>query len=73
MQITSDGKLRGGPSAIPLLTTPSSFVWSVAADENGAVFLGTGTPATVLRLAEAAVFGVPHERWIEAGHRRRGG
>jgi len=53
VQITSDGKLRGGPSAIPVLTTPSSFVWSVAADKSGAVFLGTGTPATVLRLEAA--------------------
>ncbi len=50
VQITSDGKLRSGPSATALLTTPSSFVWSVAADKSGTVFLGTGSPATVLRV-----------------------
>jgi hypothetical protein len=50
VQITSDGKLRNGPSVTALLTTPSSFVWSVAADKSGTVFLGTGSPATVLRV-----------------------
>jgi len=50
VQITSDGKLRNGPSARALLTTPSSFVWSVATDKSGTVFLGTGSPATVLRV-----------------------
>jgi hypothetical protein len=32
-----------------MLTTPSSFVWSVAVDKNGTPYLGTGSPATVLR------------------------
>jgi len=53
VEITSDGKLHAGPTATELLTTPSSFVWSVAAASNinnsGAVFLGTGSPATLLR------------------------
>jgi hypothetical protein len=50
VQISSDGKLRSGPAAHAVLTTPSSFVWSVAADKAGTVFLGTGSPATVLRV-----------------------
>jgi hypothetical protein len=50
VQITSDGKLRSGPVATAMLTTPSSFVWSVAADKSGSVFLGTGSPASVLRV-----------------------
>jgi glucose/arabinose dehydrogenase len=31
------------------LTTPSSFVWSVAVDKIGIAYLGTASPATVLQ------------------------
>ena len=48
--IESDGHLREGPGLQALFTTPSSFVWSVAAGKDGAVYLGTGSPATVLRV-----------------------
>jgi hypothetical protein len=51
VQITSDGKLRVGPMAREIVTTPSSFVWSVATDRAGTVYLATGSPATVLRIA----------------------
>jgi hypothetical protein len=47
--IGSDGHLHEGPGLTEVLTTPSTFVWSVAADKNGTVYLGTGSPATVLR------------------------
>jgi len=47
--IDSDGHLREGPGLKELLTTPSTFVWSVAADKSGHIFAATGTPATVLR------------------------
>jgi len=47
--IGSDGKLRSGPVAAEVLTTPSSFVWSVASGKDG-VYLGTGSPASVLRV-----------------------
>jgi sugar lactone lactonase YvrE len=49
--IESDGRLRQGPGLAEQLTTPSTFVWAVAADKSGRVFAGTGTPASVLRLA----------------------
>ncbi len=48
--IESDGHLRGGPGLANVLTTPSTFVWSVAADKSGEAFLGTGSPATVIRV-----------------------
>jgi hypothetical protein len=59
VQIGSDGKLRAGLIARELLTTPSSFVWSVAADTSlkgqpGPVYLGTGSPASVLRVTWAS-------------------
>jgi hypothetical protein len=48
--LTSDGRLLEGPGLTQILTTPSTFVWSVAADKNGVAYLGTGSPATVLRV-----------------------
>ena len=50
VELTSDGHLRQGPDLTPVITTPSTFVWSVAVDKNGTAFLGTGSPATVLRV-----------------------
>ena len=50
VSIESDGHLRQGPGLTELVTTPSTYVWSIAADKKGTVFAGTGSPATVLRL-----------------------
>ncbi len=50
--ITSDGRLVEGPGAAEIVTTPSTFVWSVAVDSHGSAFLGTASPATVLRVAK---------------------
>jgi hypothetical protein len=52
--IGSNGYLREGPGITDMLTTPSTFVWSVAADKNGTAFVGTGSPATVLRVQKNA-------------------
>jgi hypothetical protein len=49
--LTSDGHLREGPGLTNLVTTPSTFVWSVAVDKSGTAFLGTESPATVLRVS----------------------
>jgi hypothetical protein len=49
--IGSNGELRQGPGLTEQLTTPSTFVWAVVADRAGEIFAGTGTPASVLRLA----------------------
>ncbi len=48
--IGSDGRLHQGPALKEILTTPSTFVWSVATDKNGAAYLGTGSPAAVWRV-----------------------
>ena len=50
--LTSDGHLRQGPSVTELLTSPSTFVWSVAADAKGTVWLGAASPASVLRVSD---------------------
>jgi len=33
-----------------LLTTPATYVWSVAVDKSGTAYVGTASPATVLRV-----------------------
>jgi WD40 repeat protein len=49
--ITSDGHLTAGPSSTLVATAPSTYVWSVAADKAGNAYLGTGSPATVLKVS----------------------
>jgi hypothetical protein len=48
--LTSDGHLRAGPALTEKLTTPSTFVWSVAVGKDGTAYLATASPATVLRI-----------------------
>lgn len=48
--LTSNGTLRDAPGLRDIVTTPSTFVWSVAVDKAGNAYLGTGSPATVLRV-----------------------
>ena len=48
--LSSDGRLREAPVLKEAVTTPSTFVWSVAVDKNGTAYLGTGSPATVQRV-----------------------
>ncbi|HUB51734.1 MAG TPA: hypothetical protein VL986_06285 [Terracidiphilus sp.] len=50
VSIESDGHLRQGPGLKNLYTSPSTFVWSVAVDKSGVAYLGTGSPAAVLRI-----------------------
>ena len=52
VSIESDGHLRQGPGLTGLLTTPSTFVWSITAGKDGRIFAGTGSPAAVLRLSQ---------------------
>ncbi|MBV8629742.1 MAG: hypothetical protein JOZ83_02375 [Silvibacterium sp.] len=49
--ITNDGHLVAGPECRLVYTTPSTYVWAVAADRDGNVYLATGTPATVLKVS----------------------
>lgn len=48
--LSSDGRLREAPGLTEILTTPSTFVWSVAVDKAGTAYVGTGSPASVLRV-----------------------
>ncbi len=48
--IRSDGELESSPVATEVLTTAASAVWSVAVDQRGNAYLGTGSPAMVLKV-----------------------
>ncbi|MGD0628464.1 MAG: WD40 repeat domain-containing protein [Terracidiphilus sp.] len=50
VSVTSDGHLREGPGLTEVLTTPSTFVWSIASGNNGQTYVGTASPASVLRV-----------------------
>jgi sugar lactone lactonase YvrE len=49
--IASDGRLLPGPESKLVYTSPSTYVWAVAAGKNGDAYLATGSPATVLQVA----------------------
>jgi hypothetical protein len=53
--ISSRGYLEAAPSLHSLLLTPSTYIWSVASDKEGNAYLGTGSPATVLKVTPAGV------------------
>ena len=53
--ISSLGRLEFAPEARALVTTGSTFVWSVAAAKSGDAYLATGSPAGVLRVTAAGV------------------
>jgi WD40 repeat protein len=48
--IRNDGFLESGSEAREVLMTPSTYVWSISSDRAGNAYLGTGAPATVLRV-----------------------
>jgi hypothetical protein len=52
VELTSDGHLRQGLGLKETLTTPSTYVWSVAVDKSGTAYLGTASPAAVLRMVQ---------------------
>jgi WD40 repeat protein len=52
VEVTSDGHLRQGPGLTEIATTPSTYVWSVAAGQSGETYVGTASPASVLRIGK---------------------
>jgi hypothetical protein len=51
--IASDGRLLPGPASTLVYTSPSTYVWKVAADKQGNAYLATGSPATVIKVTPA--------------------
>ncbi len=48
--IRSVGGLELAPSVKALSTTPSTYIWSIAADQSGNLYAATGAPARVYRI-----------------------
>src|SRR5438270_13423231 len=48
--IRSNGGLELASAFKALSTTPSTYVWSIAADQNGELFAATGAPARIYRI-----------------------
>jgi WD40 repeat protein len=53
--IASQGHLEAGPPLRSVLLTPSTYIWAVASDNQGNAYIGTGSPATVLKVTPAGV------------------
>jgi sugar lactone lactonase YvrE len=48
--ISSEGSLELAPAFKPVYTSPSTYIWSIAADGEGNVFAAAGAPARVYRI-----------------------
>lgn len=67
--ISSNGTLELAPAFKVIYTSPSTFIWSIAADKDGTVYAATGAPARVYRIApdgKGAVIFEPRELQVQA-------
>ena len=74
--IRSNGALELAPAFKQLITTPSTYIWSIAADDAGNVYAATGSPARVYRIASdgsASIVLEPKELQVQAVVLGKGG
>lgn len=67
--IRSDGALELAPAFQQLITTPSTFIWSIASDDAGNVYAATGSPARVYKIGpdgSASIILEPKELQVQA-------
>jgi len=67
--IRSAGGLELAPAFKSLYATPSTYIWAVAADEAGNVYVATGAPARVYRITpqgQATIILEPQELQVQA-------
>ena len=67
--ISSDGNLTLAPSFSALYTSPSTFLWDIAADKKGNVYAAAGSPARVYKLTpdgKAHIIFAPQELQVQA-------
>jgi hypothetical protein len=67
--IRSNGGLELAPSFKLLYSTPSTFIWAVAADDAGNVYAATGSPARVYRITpdgKSTIIFEPQELQVQA-------
>jgi sugar lactone lactonase YvrE len=67
--ISSTGGLELAPTFKLLSTTPSTYVWSIAADRDGTLYAAAGSPARVYRITpdgKSTVIFEPQELQVQA-------
>src|SRR5579864_5224544 len=67
--IRSTGQIELAPAFKVIYTSPSTFIWGIAADKDGVVYAATGAPARVYRITpdgKAAVIFEPKELQVQA-------
>jgi len=67
--IRSSGGLELAPAFKLLYTTPSTYIWAVASDDQGNVYAATGSPARVYRITpggKASVIFEPQELQVQS-------
>jgi hypothetical protein len=67
--IRSTGGLELAPAFTALSTTPSTYIWSIAADREGNLYAAAGSPARVYRISpdgKSAVIFEPQELQVQA-------
>ena len=67
--IRSAGGLELAPAFKSISTTPSTYIWSIAADQNGNLYAATGAPARVYRITpqgQSTTIFEPQELQVQA-------
>ena len=67
--IRSIGGLQLAPAFAPVYSSPSTYIWAIAADEAGNVYAAAGSPARIYRIdvkGEAASIFEPQELQVQA-------
>jgi hypothetical protein len=67
--IRSAGGLELAPTFKSLYATPSTYIWAIAADDGGNVYVAAGTPARVYRITpdgKATIIFEPKELQVQA-------
>ncbi len=67
--ISSDGTLTLAPAFNALYTSPSTYLWSLAADSQGNAYAAAGSPARVYKLTpdgKASIIFAPQELQVQA-------
>ena len=67
--VRSSGGLELAPAFKPLYTSPSTYIWAIAADGRGNIFVATGSPARVYQVTpegQSSVIFEPQELQVQA-------
>lgn len=67
--IRSTGQIELAPAFKSIYTSPSTFIWSIAADKDGVVYAATGAPGRVYRVTpdgKSTVIFEPKELQVQA-------